>query len=72
MACVPEFLTITDSAFLDGLPVMSIIRDAKGYALQCEKRPGAWFYTDSYFQAAADDIPLPALLLWNPLWEADE
>jgi len=69
---VPQFPTITDDAVLDSLPVGSIIRDAEGNAAQVERRCGAWFYARSQYQFTSDDIPLPALLLWNPLWEADE
>ena len=70
--CIEKAYTIRDADTLDSLPVGSIIRDAEGNALQCDKRPGAWFYPAERYQFTSDDIPLPALLLWNPLWEADE
>ena len=66
---VPEFPVIADDAVLDSLPVGSIIRDAEGNAVQCEKRVGAWFYPRERYQFTSDDIPLPAHLLWNPDWE---
>lgn len=65
---VPQFPTITDDTVLDSLPVGSIVRDAEGDAVQCEKRAGAWFYVRSSFQFTSDDVPLPAHLLWNPDW----
>jgi len=70
--CIEKAYTIRDADTLDSLPVGSIIRDAEGDAVQCDKRPGAWFYPAERYQFSSDDIPLPALLLWNPLWEADE
>ena len=66
---VPRLPVITDDSVLDSLPVGSIIRDAEGDAVQCDKRPGAWFYPAERYQFSSDDIPLPALLLWHPDWE---
>lgn len=65
---VPRFPSIVDDTVLDSLPVGSIVRDANGDAVQCEKRQGAWFYPKEMWQFTSDDIPLPALLLWNPDW----
>ena len=70
-AVVPRLPVITDDAVLDSLPVGSILRDDQGDAVQCMKRSGAWFYVTTQYQFTSDDIPLPALLLWNPLWEAE-
>lgn len=63
-----EARTITDADALDSLPVGSIIRDAEGNALQCDKRPGAWFYPCERYQFDGDGIPLPVLVLWHPDW----
>jgi len=68
---VPRLPVITDDSVLDGLPVGSIVRDAEGNAVQCEKRVGAWFYPRERYQFTSDEIPLPALLLWNPDWSEE-
>lgn len=66
--CMERAYVIRDEDQLDSLPVGSIIRDNQGAALQCESRPGAWFYTKYLYQAASDEIALPVLVLWNPDW----
>lgn len=66
--CIEKAYTIRDADTLDSLPVGSIIRDAEGNALQCDKRPGAWFYPCERYQFDGDGIPLPALVLWHPDW----
>lgn len=66
--CIEKAYIVRDEDQLDCLPVGSIIRDAQGHALECETRPGAWFYARDRYQMASDDIPLPALVLWLPEW----
>ncbi|MEX7474247.1 hypothetical protein AB4Z39_31625 [Mycobacterium adipatum] len=66
--CIEKAYNVRDGDQLDSLPVGSIIRDAEGNALQCDKRSGAWFYARERYQMASDEIPLPVLVLWHPDW----
>lgn len=65
--------TIRTVEQLDALPEGAVIR-AEGVAFESVERPGqqanAWVAVHGPYRCTADEVPLPALLIWHSGWEA--
>jgi len=65
-----EACTIRTVEQLDALPHDAVVMTSERVVYQRARTPFRDWYSTVFSEVKTDEIPLPALLLWHPDWEA--